>query len=171
MESSAATTAIAAVRGGYPSKFMELRWVKTKPKSKTSNPKDINLKSSSISTTTIPIYISTNPSHINPRELSELYRVCNHSFHRFPKVDPIDGRVDETVDFNKLRVALSHSCVLVSVFSGNHQSGDDSSFLGNLTERIIPVSPSNGQIVGFGRAVSDGGLTASIYDVMVILLY
>lgn len=30
------------------------------------------------------------------------------------------------------------------------------------------MSESNGQLVGFGRAVSDNGLTASIYDVAVI---
>ena len=37
-------------------------------------------------------------------------------------------------------------------------------------ESVMPVTPSNGQLVGFGRAVSDLGLTASIYDVMVLVL-
>lgn len=37
-----------------------------------------------------------------------------------------------------------------------------------LLQRVLePVGPSNGDMVGFGRAVSDLGLTASIYDVMV----
>lgn len=40
--------------------------------------------------------------------------------------------------------------------------------LGELFERVVmPVTPFNSQLVGFGRAVSDQGLTASIYDVMV----
>lgn len=40
--------------------------------------------------------------------------------------------------------------------------------LGNLIERVLPpVSPSDGKLVGFGRAVSDEGLTASIHDVVV----
>ncbi|KAL2526871.1 Acyl-CoA N-acyltransferases (NAT) superfamily protein [Abeliophyllum distichum] len=38
---------------------------------------------------------------------------------------------------------------------------------GDWIKRVIPVTPDNGQLVGFGRAVSDFGLTASIYDVMV----
>lgn len=40
--------------------------------------------------------------------------------------------------------------------------------LGDMFQDVLPVTPSNGQLVGFGRAVSDCGLTASIYDVMVI---
>ena len=44
--------------------------------------------------------------------------------------------------------------------------------LGELLRRVVtPVSPSNSQIVGFGRAVSDFGLTASIYDVMVSIYF
>lgn len=40
--------------------------------------------------------------------------------------------------------------------------------IGDLLQTVMePVSPQNGQMVGFGRAVSDLGLTASIYDVMV----
>lgn len=31
----------------------------------------------------------------------------------------------------------------------------------------MPITPANGQLVGFGRAVSDLELTATIYDVMV----
>lgn len=32
---------------------------------------------------------------------------------------------------------------------------------------MAPVTPENGRLIGFGRAVSDLGLTASIYDIMV----
>lgn len=39
--------------------------------------------------------------------------------------------------------------------------------IGELIRRAVPVSESNGRLVGFGRAVSDCGLTASIYDVAV----
>lgn len=41
-------------------------------------------------------------------------------------------------------------------------------FGGDWFRRVVPVTPENGTLVGFGRAVSDGGLTASIYDVVVI---
>ncbi|KAK0591778.1 hypothetical protein LWI29_007875 [Acer saccharum] len=165
----------------YPSTFMELRWVTTrtkKDKNNINNPKELNLKPAA----TIPVYISTNPSDINPPELRELFTVCNHSCYRFPRLDP-----EEPVDVDKLRVALSHSCALVSLFSRPHdcfetdfdgdiestELSDDGSkkvvpLLGNLMDRLMPVSPSNGKLVGFGRAVSDVGLTASIYDVVVI---
>lgn len=60
----------------------------------------------------------------------------------------------------------------MSVFAAFPGTGDDleereKGFWG----RIIPasVTPENGDLVGFGRAVSDLGLTASIYDVMVRL--
>ncbi|KAH7548217.1 hypothetical protein JRO89_XS14G0084600 [Xanthoceras sorbifolium] len=95
-----------------------------------------------------------------------------------------DGRVVEPVDVDKLRVALSHSYVIVSLFCRPHDCfeidcdgnlelfGDGFEkgvpLLGNLMERVVPVSPSNGKLVGFGRAVSDVGLTASIHDVVVI---
>ena len=164
----------------YPSTFMELRWVTTRAKKDKNNnhPKELNLTPAA----TIPVYISTNPSDINPPELRELFTVCNHSCYRFPRLDP-----EEPVDVDKLRVALSHSCALVSLFSWPHdcfetdfdddiestELSDDGSkkvvpLLGNLMERLIPVSPSNGKLVGFGRAVSDVGLTASIYDVVVM---
>lgn len=39
--------------------------------------------------------------------------------------------------------------------------------LGELIKRAVPLSESNGRLVGFGRAVSDHGLTASIFDVAV----
>ncbi|XP_010244591.1 PREDICTED: uncharacterized N-acetyltransferase ycf52 isoform X2 [Nelumbo nucifera] len=124
-----------------------------------------------------PIFISTNPSHINLVHLRELFSSCNISCHRFPNLNP-DGRV-EVVDISKLRIALSHSSVVVSVFCKPEFSyGDpptDGSTIrrlgfvfGQLFERATPVTESNGRLVGFGRAVSDNGLTASIYDVMVV---
>ncbi|XP_042511776.1 uncharacterized N-acetyltransferase ycf52 isoform X2 [Macadamia integrifolia] len=123
-----------------------------------------------------PIFISTNPSHVNLHDLRDLFTSSNLSCHRFPSLDP-DGRVEPT-DIEKLRIALSHSSVVVSVFcKPQFPSGDGpedevtsrkSGFvLGELFERTVPVTESNGRLVGFGRAVSDCGLTASIYDVVV----
>ncbi|KAK0592394.1 hypothetical protein LWI29_018389 [Acer saccharum] len=91
----------------YPSTFMELRWVTTRAKKDKNNnhPKELNLTPAA----TIPVYISTNPSDINPPELRELFTVCNHSCYRFPRLDP-----EEPVDVDKLRVALSHSCARLS---------------------------------------------------------
>ncbi|KAA8539724.1 hypothetical protein F0562_026416 [Nyssa sinensis] len=134
-----------------------------------------------------PIFISTNPAYVNPHHLRDLCAASNHSCHRFPNFDS-DGRV-EPVDVDKLRIALSHSSVMVSVFSKpeviSYYSSSSSNFPktssssppessklmgvgGDWFQRVMPVTPSNGQLVGFGRAVSDSGLTASIYDVMVI---
>ncbi|GFY82026.1 acyl-CoA N-acyltransferases (NAT) superfamily protein [Actinidia rufa] len=129
----------------------------------------------------LPIFISTNPNDINPHRLTDLYGLCNHSCHRFPAVSP-DGRA-EPVDMAKLRIALSHSSVVVSVFTKAEavpsysppHSSDSSSEVSDLMglggewfRRVVPLTPSNGRLVGFGRAVGDCGLTASIYDVMVI---
>lgn len=156
-----AATAAASV---YPSAYMELRWVRGRGKGKC----ELNFKPSMI-----PIYISTNPSDINPQELSRLFISCNHSCNRFPILDSRDRTIEEAVDIDKLCLALSHSFVVVSVFSSLALSDDESSkrlmvpLLGNLAQRVVPVTPSNGQLVGFGRAVSDVGLTASIHDIMV----
>lgn len=177
MDVAGAAAAIQIEGVGYGRKTMEIRWATRKYCGKRVPSK---FKSR------IPIYISTNPSHINPQELTELYSSCNHSCHRFPKVNHM-GEVVEPVDTKKLLIALSHSSLLVSVFCNsqdlvvddNSNRNDDEPNeekttplvdLGDLLQRVMPmpvVSPSNGQLVGFGRAVSDLGLTASIYDVMV----
>ncbi|PON92495.1 FkbH domain containing protein [Trema orientale] len=140
---------------------MELKWV-TRPK--TQKPKSLSL-----SQPPLPIFISTKLSHVNPDELRRLYGVCNLSGHRFPT------QADEFLDVRKLRVALSHSSFVVSVFcqsrdmvSASEESSSSSMGMGDFLQRVVePVTPQNGELVGFGRAVSDLGLTASIYDVMV----
>ncbi|XP_077223231.1 acyl-CoA N-acyltransferases (NAT) superfamily protein isoform X2 [Tasmannia lanceolata] len=116
-----------------------------------------------------PIFISTNPSHLNLLQLRDLFNSTNLSCHRFPQFNS-DGRV-KPVDLDKLQIALAHSSVIVSVFCrtkfSSREENDEKLELGfgELFQRAIPVSESNGQLVGFGRAVSDNGLTASIYDV------
>lgn len=157
-----AQSQILVVRSGHPSKFMELRWVRRRERSGSN----LNLKPSK---SMVPIYISTNPSHINLQDLKQLYASCNHSCHRFPKLDAKDYKVEEAVDIDKLSVAVSHSSVLVSLFSKDLYLESSNQGLRNWMERMMPVTPSNGQLVGFGRAVSDAGLTASIHDVMVNL--
>ncbi|KAL7588340.1 hypothetical protein Lser_V15G36058 [Lactuca serriola] len=115
-----------------------------------------------------PIFISTNLSDVNPIHLQDLYSSCNHSCHRFPNISP-DGRV-EPVDVDKLRIALSHSSVVVSVFARPEtvtSLPENLNTGGDWYRRMIPLTPFSGKLVGFGRAVSDNGLTASIYDVMV----
>lgn len=62
---------------------------------------------------------------------------------------------------------------MVSVFA-QIDSGDggrserDKWLFERMLRAPVRVAPGNGDLVGFGRAVSDLGLTASIYDVMVI---
>ncbi|KAL4574946.1 hypothetical protein LXL04_021786 [Taraxacum kok-saghyz] len=116
-----------------------------------------------------PIFISTNLSDVNPIHLRDLYSSCNQSCHRFPNISS-DGRV-EPVDVEKLTIALSHSSVVVSVFARPETVASLPENLntgGDWYRRMIPLTPFSGKLVGFGRAVSDNGLTASIYDVMVI---
>ncbi|KAK6271593.1 PREDICTED: uncharacterized protein LOC18587533 isoform X2 [Theobroma cacao] len=173
--------------GGYPSKSMELRWISSRSRRKNLNPNPNSREFGSLKSKApplmMPIYISTDPSHINLQHLSELYSSCNHSGHRFPEVDPNTGIVEEAMDLDKLRLALSHSCVIVSVFckpqhvdvtntakqiqNQENQKQMSKGFVGDLMESVMPVTPSDAKLVGFGRAVSDLGLTASIYDVMV----
>ncbi|CAH9090664.1 unnamed protein product [Cuscuta epithymum] len=114
-----------------------------------------------------PLSITTKVNDVDIRCVRDLYSACNHScYRRFPNLDP-DGRVDP-VDLNKLRKALLHSSVFVAVFSQPEIFSHLSGIGGDLVRILSPVTPSNGKLVGLGRAVSDSALTASIYDVMVI---
>nr|XP_043607912.1 acetyltransferase NSI [Erigeron canadensis] len=115
---------------------------------------------------TPPIHISTNISDINTTSLRDLYTSCNHSCHRFPNLLS-DGRV-EPVDVDKLRVAVENSSVVVSVFARPEIAGNLKSGGGEWYKKMIPLNAGSGELVGFGRAVSDHGLTASIYDLMVV---
>nr|XP_023893120.1 uncharacterized protein LOC112005102 [Quercus suber] len=176
------------ILGGYPGKCMELRWVSRniRSKAKGEKQKKVSVKNKKEK---VPIYVSTNPSHINSEELRDLYSACNHSCHRFPKYLDCDTDVVEAVDIHKLRTALSHSSLVVSVFckptdvllfttKSSSESNKNVQIqiqglglglgLKDLFQQLMPVTPFNAQLVGFGRAVSDFGLTASIYDVMVI---
>ncbi|TYH73150.1 hypothetical protein ES332_D05G308400v1 [Gossypium tomentosum] len=188
ISSTTSTQIMIIQRGGsgaaFPSKSMELQWIRSNSRRKNSNlsSREFGGLKSIPPPLVMPIYISTDPSHVNIQELSELYTCCNHSCHRFPKVDPHTGIVQEVMDLDKLHIALSHSCVVVSVFckpqhakvtnitkqnqSQEQQEQIKTGLVGDLMENVMPVNPSNGQLVGFGHAVSDLGLTASIYDVM-----
>ncbi|KAJ8540188.1 hypothetical protein K7X08_026577 [Anisodus acutangulus] len=149
------SVAAAVVHGGYgylPSKF---RQFSHKTISQIKPPP--------------PIFISTNPNDVDSNHLKDLYSLCNHSSHRFPKLN--SQGIIEPVDINKLKKALRHSYVVVSVFTRpdlgpGRVSG--SGLHGDWIGKVVPVTPGNGELVGFGRAVSDTGLTAAIYDVMVI---
>ncbi|KAJ4786966.1 Acyl-CoA N-acyltransferases (NAT) superfamily protein [Rhynchospora pubera] len=113
-----------------------------------------------------PLSISTNRSSVDPVQVQHLFASCGHSCHRFPRTGP-DGRV-EPVELEKLRVALAHSFVVVSVLC-------KARFLEGEKEKGVLeygfedlFGDSDQRLVGFGRAVSDCGLTASIHDVVVI---
>ncbi|XP_041020323.1 uncharacterized protein LOC121261950 isoform X2 [Juglans microcarpa x Juglans regia] len=182
---------VQQIQKAYPSRCMELRWVSSRRKRIIDKDKRVLLpKKPFIPPALVPLYISTTPSHINPEELKDLYSASNHSCHRFPSYVDSEGTVRvEPMDIHKLSIALSHSSVVVSVFckptdvlcatetwssSSSSSSLEDlikprkTLGLGDLFQKVLPVTPSNGQLVGFGRAVSDFGLTASIYDIMVI---
>ncbi|CAL9226142.1 unnamed protein product [Arabidopsis halleri] len=160
---------------------MELRWARRR---KSDN-------AASALPRSIPIYISTLKKDINLEELRNLYSLCNHSCNRLSEYG---SNVEKIVDMKKLRRAISRSDVVVSVFcKPRHADVDDAvlyseeenlssslyhsefgrqnkdeSFLGDLFQNALPLTPSTGQLVGFGRAYSDYGLTASIHDLMVL---
>ncbi|CAA7389206.1 unnamed protein product [Spirodela intermedia] len=121
-----------------------------------------------------PITISTNRSCIDVVHLRELLHASGHSCHRFPTVGA-DGR-PEPVDLGKLSRAVAHSPVVVSVFCksnfplGDQDPGGISRFTGfeQMFERAVSVPDPDSLLIGFGRAVTDGGLTASIHDVVVM---
>ncbi|CAL0305358.1 unnamed protein product [Lupinus luteus] len=156
----------------FVSKSMELKWVRRKF-TQSSQLQKKNNNQLLLTPPLFPIYISTHPRHVDPHRLRNLFTACNHSCHMFK-----NDAVVEPVDIHKLRIALSHSAVVVSVFCKPHHVYADaeegmkmsSSVMGmaGLLQSVTPVTPSDGELVGFGRAVSDFGLTASIYDVMVI---
>lgn len=129
---------------------MELKWIRRR----TTNTKLLK--------PLFPIYISTDPRHVDPHRLRHLFSDCNHSTHKIrTRTEP------QPVDIHKLRIALSHSAVLVSIFCNpNYVNAVPAA--SSIADFFAPVSPSRDQLVGFGRAVSDYGLTASIYDVVVI---
>ncbi|ONK78328.1 uncharacterized protein A4U43_C02F17390 [Asparagus officinalis] len=119
------------------------------------------------------LYLHRYPSHLNPQHLQAPLLSSNFSCHRFPALS--SERPASLV--GKLAKAVTHSSVVVSVFCREKfLKGDESPIEGYSTgfgfkevyERMVSVPDSDHQLVGFGRAVSDGGLTASIHDVVVM---
>lgn len=148
---------------GFTSRSMELKWV-SRRSSKSAQLEKTKYQLRPL----FPIYISTDPRHVDPLRLRDLFTDCNYSTQRFPTQPG-----PEPVDIHKLRIALSHSAVVVSVFCNLRHVNGVVPYHDNLSSSLIadfftPASPSRDQLVGFGRAVSDYGLTASIYDVVVI---
>ncbi|PKU65155.1 uncharacterized protein LOC110113561 isoform X1 [Dendrobium catenatum] len=126
-----------------------------------------------------PISISTDPSHVDVLCLRDLLVSAGHSCHRFP-VSAGEGLV-EPADVGKLRTAIDHSFILVSVFcrarflpstatAVDDGSDETSVALGfeNFFESNFWAPGPEHHLIGFGRAVSDIGLTASIHDVVVM---
>uniref|UniRef100_A0A1J3D9M3 Uncharacterized protein n=1 Tax=Noccaea caerulescens TaxID=107243 RepID=A0A1J3D9M3_NOCCA len=172
---------LAVCAANAPLVSMEMRLVK---RSKLDN-------AASALPRSIPIYISTLKKDINLEELRRLYAHCNHSCNRLSENG--NSIVEKTVDMKKLRRAISRSDVVVSVFckplhvdldddddddvvSHSEEESLSSSLFplnfrkqnkdGDLFQNVLPLTPSNGKLVGFGRAYSDYGLTASIHDLM-----
>jgi hypothetical protein len=126
---------------------------KSKPKAKLQPP---------------PLSFSTSRASVDPVQVQHLFASCAHSCHRFPRTVP--DRRPELVELRKLRVALANSYVIVSVFCkarflDGEQERDEPGLLGHGLGDFFGGSDQT--LVGFGRAVSDCGLTASIHDVVV----
>ncbi|CAN6335925.1 unnamed protein product [Urochloa humidicola] len=121
-----------------------------------------------------PISISMDPALVDPVHLQALMLTCGHSC-ALRLSPPPPSSPPEPVDLAKLRAALAHSFIVVSVFCGAR-------YLANAVEeeeeeeqqqqRFVGLGLDLGRqgerrLVGFGRAVSDLGLTASVHDVVV----
>ncbi|KAG8068009.1 hypothetical protein GUJ93_ZPchr0005g16059 [Zizania palustris] len=117
-----------------------------------------------------PIYISMDPALVDPAHLQALMLACAHScaIRASASPSPPAGAAAEPVDLRKLRVALAHSFLVVSVFCSARflDEGDGRRFLG-LDIGLGLGRQEDRRLVGFGRAVSDVGLTASVHDVVV----
>ncbi|KAM0897989.1 hypothetical protein ACQ4PT_022216 [Festuca glaucescens] len=118
-----------------------------------------------------PISISMDPALVDPAHVQALMLACAHSCAIRLSAPPGAAATPEPVDIRKLRTALAHSFLVVSVFCGarfleDDDGADDRRFLG--LELDLGLGPRGEQrVVGFGRAVSDVGLTASVHDVVV----
>uniref|UniRef100_N1QQJ6 Putative N-acetyltransferase ycf52-like protein n=1 Tax=Aegilops tauschii TaxID=37682 RepID=N1QQJ6_AEGTA len=117
-----------------------------------------------------PISISMDPALVDPAHLQALMLACAHSCAI--RLSPPEAAArPEAVDIRKLRTAVAHSFLVVSVFCGTRfleedDGGDDRRFMG--LELDLGLGRRGEQrLVGFGRAVSDVGLTASVHDVVV----
>ncbi|KMZ60151.1 hypothetical protein ZOSMA_5G00110 [Zostera marina] len=102
--------------------------------------------------------------------------ITNHSCIRFPVISS-NGMVNK-VDIEKLQVAVDNSSIIVSAFcidtfcddKGEEEVRSVEKFgLEHLLERALPMIPTEEEkrLIDFGRAVSDGALSASIHDVVV----
>ncbi|KAL5203132.1 hypothetical protein ABZP36_014084 [Zizania latifolia] len=117
-----------------------------------------------------PISISMDPALVDPAHLQALMLACAHSCAIRASPSPPAGAAAEPVDLRKLRVALAHSFLVVSVFCSARflDEGDGRRFLGL---DLVLGRQEDRRLVGFGRAVSDVGLTASVHDVVVGFLF
>ncbi|XP_051186090.1 GCN5-related N-acetyltransferase 3, chloroplastic [Lolium perenne] len=119
-----------------------------------------------------PISISMDPALADPAHVQALMLACAHSCAIRLSAPPAGP---EPVDIRKLRTALAHSFLVVSVFCGarfleleDGDGADERRFLGLDLDLDLGFGRRGEQrLVGFGRAVSDVGLTASVHDVVV----
>ncbi|GJM94929.1 hypothetical protein PR202_ga11616 [Eleusine coracana subsp. coracana] len=121
---------------------------------------------------TPPITISMDPALVDPAHLQALMLACSHSCALRLSPAPAPAHA-EPVDIRKLRTALAHSFIVVSVFCSarfldDAGDGDAQRFLG-LGLDLGLGQRGEQRLVGFGRAVSDLGLTASVHDVVKFL--
>lgn len=125
-----------------------------------------------------PISVSMDPALVDPARLQALMLACAHSCA--VRLSPLESSAatPEPVDIRKLRTALAHSFLVVSVFCAARFLEDEVEGDGEGREggrRFLGIDMDLGRLgrreeqrlVGFGRAVSDVGLTASVHDVVV----
>ncbi|XP_062180982.1 GCN5-related N-acetyltransferase 3, chloroplastic isoform X2 [Phragmites australis] len=117
-----------------------------------------------------PISVSMDPALVDPAHLQALMLACAHSCAIRLSPSPAQpASPGEPVDIHKLRTALAHSFIVVSVFCSARSlanAGEGHRFLG-LGLDLELGRLGERRLVGFGRAVSDVGLTASVHDVVV----
>eukprot|EP00252_Welwitschia_mirabilis_P006748 TRINITY_DN17657_c0_g1_i1.p1 TRINITY_DN17657_c0_g1~~TRINITY_DN17657_c0_g1_i1.p1 ORF type:complete len:247 (+),score=39.57 TRINITY_DN17657_c0_g1_i1:82-822(+) len=115
-----------------------------------SNSREYKRKASSV-------YLSSNPRDVDIKKLRVLLKATNQNCCLFPEILE-DGR-SKTVDTSKLQIALMNSTVVVSAYTLPEASV--------WLNRLVTGKKVEKQLVGFGRAISDGSFTASVHDLAV----
>ncbi|KAH7299732.1 hypothetical protein KP509_24G026600 [Ceratopteris richardii] len=121
--------------------------------------------------------ISVKKDAVDVEELSALLAATGQNCLRFP-VLRADGSLAEPVDTSKLRLALQHSTVVVSIHLRGPIPGGDYMLREEReqqeeTRKNTAFSLRLGRarafpsLIAFGRAISDHSLTASIHDMAV----
>lgn len=113
----------------------------------------------------LELVVSTNWRDLDMEEVRALLTATEQNCEQFPRLDA-EGAVLE-VDVRKLKRAIKHSAVVVSISMRGEL--EDDYYVGRPVKDLVekPWLGKKRTLVAFGRATSDRSLTAAIHDVAV----